>query len=120
MQESVSNIFRKFLVPPPPGKPPTKKPRVHPIIQVVSGEWRLAESEGRLPNWRIFTPTYIAGYCAIMKSNSPLCHPHLYAEDLSEYLQGLPERKKWWTLDPVAVAEPLDGPHYFHLYFHLF
>ena len=83
---------------------------MHPIIQVVSKEWEQAENEGRLPNWGLFTPTYIEKHCDIMKAQRPKCHPDLYATNLTGYLQGLPERRKWWILESAASMDSGDGP----------
>ncbi|KAF8264783.1 hypothetical protein EI94DRAFT_1805320 [Lactarius quietus] len=54
----VGNQFKKFM-----GDPSkhTKKPRMHPIIQIMSEEWKAAEAEQRMPDWGIFTLDHISG-----------------------------------------------------------
>ncbi|KAF8258510.1 hypothetical protein EI94DRAFT_1815193 [Lactarius quietus] len=82
----VGNQFKKFM-----GNPSkhTKKPRMHPIIQIMSGEWKVAESEQRMPDWGIFTLDHISGYCHTQQEAHSDWHPDLSTLDLSRYLQGL-------------------------------
>ncbi|KAF8269516.1 hypothetical protein EI94DRAFT_1699433 [Lactarius quietus] len=69
---SVGNQFKKFM-----GDPSkhTKKPCMHPIIQIMSEEWKAAEAEQRMPEWGIFTLDHISG----------------------RYLQGLQNHRRWWV-----------------------
>ncbi|KAF8265206.1 hypothetical protein EI94DRAFT_1702658 [Lactarius quietus] len=83
---SVGNQFKKFM-----GHPSkhTKKPRMHPIIQIMSEEWKVAEAEKCMPEWGIFTLDHISGYCHAQQEAHSDWHPDLSTLDLSCYLQGL-------------------------------
>ncbi|KAF8256829.1 hypothetical protein EI94DRAFT_1820187 [Lactarius quietus] len=83
----VGNQFKKFM-----GDPSkhTKKPHMHPIIQIMSEEWKAAEVEQRMPEWGIFTLDHISGYCHAQQEAHSDWHPDLSTLDLSNYLQGLP------------------------------
>ncbi|KAF8268597.1 hypothetical protein EI94DRAFT_1700095 [Lactarius quietus] len=82
----VGNQFKKFM-----GDPSkhTKKPRMHPIIQIMSEEWKVAEAEQHMPDWGIFTLDHISGYCHAQREAHSDWHPDLSTLDLSRYLQGL-------------------------------
>ncbi|KAF8259255.1 hypothetical protein EI94DRAFT_1707269 [Lactarius quietus] len=90
---SVGNQFKKFM-----GDPSkhTKKPRMHPIIQIMSEEWK-AEAEQRMPDWGIFTLDHISGYCHAQREAHSDWHPDLSTLDLSRYLQGLQNHRRWWV-----------------------
>ncbi|KAF8269518.1 hypothetical protein EI94DRAFT_1799068 [Lactarius quietus] len=82
-----------------------KKPCVHPIIQVMTVEWKAAEVEKQSPDWSIFTTDYISSYCENQKANEPDWHPDLSSLDLGPYLEGLQEHKRWWE---VGLPAPQD------------
>ncbi|KAF8260357.1 hypothetical protein EI94DRAFT_1811827 [Lactarius quietus] len=90
----VGNQFKKFM-----GDPSkhTKKPRMHPIIQIMSEEWKAAEAEQRMPDWGIFTLDHISGYCHAQREAHSDWHPDLSTLDLSRYLQGLQSHRRWWV-----------------------
>ncbi|KAF8263402.1 hypothetical protein EI94DRAFT_1704024 [Lactarius quietus] len=73
---SVANNFKKFVAEPNKN---LKKPRVHPIIQVMSRVWKKAEEESWMPDWSIFTTDYISGFCANQRANEPDWHSDLLA-----------------------------------------
>ncbi|KAF8262900.1 hypothetical protein EI94DRAFT_1704411 [Lactarius quietus] len=91
---SVGNQFKKFM-----GDPSkhTKKPRIHPIIQIMSEEWKVAEAEQHMPDWGIFTLDHISGYCHAQWEAHSDWHPDLLTLDLSRYLQGLQNHRRWWV-----------------------
>ncbi|KAF8263855.1 hypothetical protein EI94DRAFT_1703708 [Lactarius quietus] len=90
----VGNQFKKFM-----GDPSkhTKKPRMHPIIQIMSEEWKAAEAEQRMPEWGIFTLDHISGYRHAQREAHSDWHPDLSTLDLSNYLQGLQNHRRWWV-----------------------
>ncbi|KAF8261944.1 hypothetical protein EI94DRAFT_1705159 [Lactarius quietus] len=90
----VGNQFKKFM-----GDPSkhTKKPCMHPIIQIMSEEWKAAEAEQRMPEWGIFTLDHIPGYCHAQWEAHSDWHPDLSTLDLSNYLQGLQNHRQWWV-----------------------
>ncbi|KAF8265417.1 hypothetical protein EI94DRAFT_1702515 [Lactarius quietus] len=90
----VGNQFKKFM-----GDPSkhTKKPRMHPIIQIMSEEWKAAEVEQRMPDWGIFTLDHISGYYHAQREAHSDWHPDLSTLDLSRYLQGLQNHRRWWV-----------------------
>ncbi|KAF8260108.1 hypothetical protein EI94DRAFT_1706539 [Lactarius quietus] len=90
----VGNQFKKFM-----GDPSkhTKKPRMHPIIQIMSEEWKAAEAEQRMPDWGIFTLDHISGYCHAQREAHSDWHPDISTLDLSRYLQGLQNHRRWWV-----------------------
>ncbi|KAF8262902.1 hypothetical protein EI94DRAFT_1704413 [Lactarius quietus] len=102
---SVGNNFKKYM------SEPTKilkKPRVHPIIQVMSVEWKAAEAEKRSPDWSIFTTDYISSYCENQRANELNWHPDLSSLDLGPYLEGLQEHKRWWEVGLPAAQDDED------------
>ncbi|KAF8258659.1 hypothetical protein EI94DRAFT_1707792 [Lactarius quietus] len=90
----VGDQFKKFM-----GDPSkhTKKPRMHPIIQIMSEEWKVAEAEQRMPEWGIFTLDHISGYCHAQREAHSDWHPDLSTLNLSNYLQGLQNHRRWWV-----------------------
>ncbi|KAF8261940.1 hypothetical protein EI94DRAFT_1705175 [Lactarius quietus] len=87
---SVGNNFKKYM------SEPTKilkKPRIHPIIQVMSVEWKAAEAEN---------------YCENQRANEPDWHPDLSSLDLGPYLEGLQEHKRWWEVGLPAPQHDED------------
>ncbi|KAF8258426.1 hypothetical protein EI94DRAFT_1815345 [Lactarius quietus] len=102
---SVGNNFKKYM------SEPTKilkKPRIHPIIQVMSVEWKVAEAEKRSPDWSIFTTDYISSYCENQRVNELDWHPDLSSLDLGPYLEGLQEHKRWWEVGLPAAQDNED------------
>ncbi|KAF8267005.1 hypothetical protein EI94DRAFT_1701366 [Lactarius quietus] len=103
---SVGNQFKKFM-----GDPSkhTKKPRMHPIIQIMSEEWKEAEAEQRMPDWGIFTLGHISGYCHAQREAHSDWHPDLSTLDLSRYLQGLQNHRRWWVTGLPPPHGDVDG-----------
>lgn len=87
-QDSVNNIYKLYAN-------VTKKPRVHPLVQVVGVEWVAAKTQGRTPNWSLFTPKTVSVLCAKMRRNHPAWHPGLSSENLDNYLKMVTAKKMW-------------------------
>ncbi|KAN0140675.1 hypothetical protein V8E53_001502 [Lactarius tabidus] len=73
-----------------------KIPRIHPIIQVMTDEWKAASIEQRRPCWHIFTEVNIQYICDQVAVNNPTWFPDLYATNLTLYLNGVHANKLWW------------------------
>ncbi|KAF8267271.1 hypothetical protein EI94DRAFT_1701122 [Lactarius quietus] len=101
----VGNQFKKFM-----GDPSkhTKKPCIHPIIQIMSEEWKAAEAEQRMPDWGIFTLDHISGYCHAQREAHSDWHPDLSTLKLSRYLQGLQNHRRWWVTGLPPPHSDLD------------
>ncbi|KAF8258655.1 hypothetical protein EI94DRAFT_1707796 [Lactarius quietus] len=72
-----------------------KKPRIHPIIQIMAQEWRAAEAEQRMPNWGIFTLDYVSEHCNAQREAHTDWHLHLLTLYFTVYLQGIPDDRCW-------------------------
>ncbi|KAN0131146.1 hypothetical protein V8E53_011038 [Lactarius tabidus] len=73
-----------------------KIPRIHPIIQIMTDEWKAASHEQRKPCWDIFTEETIAYVCDQVATENPTWYPHLYATDLTSYVRGEHPSRTWW------------------------
>jgi hypothetical protein len=73
-----------------------KIPCIHPIIQVMTDEWKAASIEQRRPCWHIFTEVNIQYICDQVAVNNPTWFPDLYATNLTLYLNGVHANKLWW------------------------
>ncbi|KAF8268165.1 hypothetical protein EI94DRAFT_1800752 [Lactarius quietus] len=103
---SVGNNFKKYMSEPTKN---LKKPRVHPIIQVMSREWKKAEEESRMPDWSIFTTHYISGFCENQRASEPDWHLDLSSLDLGPYMEGLQDHRRWWEVSLPAPQDVEDG-----------
>ncbi|KAN0133108.1 hypothetical protein V8E53_009138 [Lactarius tabidus] len=74
----------------------TNIPRIHPIIQVMTNEWKAASTDQRKPRWDIFTEANIAHICDQVAMHNPTWYRYLYATHLSSYLGGQHPKKMWW------------------------
>ena len=81
-------------------------PRVHPIIQLMTAEWKDASRAGRKPQWNKFSDEHITEACAQVSSKHPDWHPDLYATDLSRRLRGTPPASRWWICPPSESSIP--------------
>ncbi|KAF8258709.1 hypothetical protein EI94DRAFT_1707749 [Lactarius quietus] len=104
---SVANNFKKFVA---ERNKNLKKPHIHPIIQVMSREWKKAEEESRTPNWSIFTTDYISEFCKNQRASEPDWHSDLSSLDLGPYMEGLQDHKKWWDVGLPAPQDDEDVP----------
>ncbi|KAF8262899.1 hypothetical protein EI94DRAFT_1808077 [Lactarius quietus] len=84
---SLENQFNTFMGDPMKVR---KKPRIHPIIQIMAQEWKAAEWEAHT-DW----------------------HLHLSTVDFTVYLQGIPDDRCWWITglppphgDPETIEDP--------------
>ena len=75
-------------------------PRIHPIIQTVSLEWKTAGIQNYPPRWGLFTEKYIMTFCSQVEVENLGWHEDLYATDLTHYLACLPESRCWWHPKP--------------------
>jgi hypothetical protein len=93
-------------------------PRVHPIIQVMTAEWKDASDSGRKPRWSIFTDNYIKQVCDQVAMSNTDWNPQLYATDLSHYLVGTSSRSMWWILpgSQSSAVQASDDSAYKSLY----
>ena len=85
-------------------------PRLHPIIQLMTAEWRDASETGRKPHWNIFTDEYIGQACAQVLRKHPDWHPDLYATDLKVRYTGTPPESAWWIHPPIG-SSIMQGSH---------
>lgn len=72
-------------------------------------EWQVARTDGRSPNWGIFTTSYISASCTKMASDHPDWHRDIYALDLSTYIKPNAKKKPWWLHGPQVVEAPDEG-----------
>jgi hypothetical protein len=77
----------------------SKKPRVHPMIQIITNEWKAASEEQRQPRWFILTDSYLRRACEEVARVNPTWHEYLSMPDLSLYSAGMPMKMKWWLAD---------------------
>ena len=81
-----------------------KKPRVHPVIQIMATEWRRLESLGSsppnwekgLPIWGNVTVSMVETACKAVAVKNPDWHADLSAQDISQYLRDVSAAKRWW------------------------
>ena len=87
-----------------------KRTRVHPIVQLMTAEWRDVFINHRKPRWDLFTDTFIAASCNKAAMANPGWHPDLYATNLTVHLIGTSSASMWWIL-PVhePSADPFGG-----------
>jgi hypothetical protein len=90
--------------------PNTKMPRVHPIIQLMADEWDKSRKENCAPKWDGLSIAYITQICQNVAADHPEWHRDLVTLDLSAYLRGLTQRKRWW------VQETEDGTWQHHIH----
>ncbi|KAF8259605.1 hypothetical protein EI94DRAFT_1706980 [Lactarius quietus] len=97
-----------------------KKPRIHPIIQIMAQEWKAAEVEQHMPNWGIFTLDYISDYYNAQQEAHTDWHLHLSTVNFTVYLQGIPDDRHWWiTSLPPPQGDPPTPPFMLGLQHHL-
>ncbi|KAH9031491.1 hypothetical protein EDB84DRAFT_1438902 [Lactarius hengduanensis] len=73
-----------------------KMPRVHPVVQAISKEWKAARGDNRVPSWDGITLEYVAQLCKKTEEVYPDWHASLMSVDLREYLVGIEPSKMWW------------------------
>jgi hypothetical protein len=73
-----------------------KMPRVHPVIQAISAEWKAANNDTRAPDLCEITSEYVARLCDQTEEEHPDWHVSLMSPDLHEYLVGIEPSKMWW------------------------
>jgi hypothetical protein len=71
---------------------------MHPIIQIMTTEWKDTSENRRQPRWGIFTDAYIKQACAQVANANPEWHADLYSISLTKYLTGKAGKKLWWVL----------------------
>ncbi|KAF8259622.1 hypothetical protein EI94DRAFT_1706978 [Lactarius quietus] len=106
---SLENQFNAFMGDPMKVR---KKPRIHPIIQIMAQEWKVAEVEQHMPNWGIFTFDYVSEHCNAQREAHTDWHLHLSTLDFTVYLQGIPDDRRWWITGlppPQGDPEGRDG-----------
>jgi hypothetical protein len=86
-----------------------KKPRMHPVVQHMGGEWRQAERDNRPPNWNSVSLSAVQQSCREIAASHQDWHPDLNALDLSAYLVQVPSKKIWWRTGLPAAGEAEDG-----------
>ncbi|KAF8261943.1 hypothetical protein EI94DRAFT_1809562 [Lactarius quietus] len=108
---SLENQFNAFMGDPMKVR---KKPRIHPIIQIMAQEWKVAEVEQCMPNWGIFTFDYVSEHCNAQREAHTDWHLHLLTLDFTVYLQGIPDDRHWWITGlPPPQGDPevaIEGP----------
>lgn len=90
----------------------SEAPRLHPIVQLMTAEWKNASDNGRQPRWNILTDGYIRQACEQVAEANPDWHADLYATDLSKHTAQLTTKSKWWVLPgsrPSAAKGSADG-----------
>ncbi|KAH9009800.1 hypothetical protein EDB85DRAFT_1902735 [Lactarius pseudohatsudake] len=73
-----------------------KMPRVHPVLQAISKEWKAAKGNNRVPSWDGITLEYVAQLCKKTEEIYPDWHASLMSVNLREYLVGIEPSKMWW------------------------
>jgi hypothetical protein len=86
-----------------------KKPRLHPVIRLVGGEWEEATAQKRAMNWGKISLPYLQGVCRILAEQNPDWHRDLHGMELGNYLVGVLPEKMWWHVNPPALQEPEDS-----------
>jgi hypothetical protein len=109
-QLMVNAVYAKYPAD-PDGR--LKKPRCHPVSQLMGSEWVAAGKEGRAPNWANFSMPIVSASCQQQAERWPDWHPDLTAEDISTYLQEVPPKLLWWRQLPPPTAPGVeDGAFY--------
>ena len=88
----VGVAFQPFLEKP-------KKPHLHPMIQIMTSEWKAAGEEGWQPHWFIFTDSFLQHVCNQVMQENPKWNADLSLTDLSPYMAGMPHKWQWWLVD---------------------
>ena len=80
MKEIVSSIYRKY--------PADKKTRpcLHPIVQLIGGEWREADALKRDVSWATINLPNVIQLCRHQAQQNPGWNADLSAERLEKYL----------------------------------
>ncbi|KAN0131094.1 hypothetical protein V8E53_011095 [Lactarius tabidus] len=94
--EEIAFIASKYAPYMDPESRKYKIPRIHPIIQIMTDEWKAASHEQRKPRWDIFTEETITYVCDQVATENPTWYPHLYAMDLTSYVRGKHPSRTWW------------------------
>ena len=87
-------------------------PCVHPIIQLITREWRDAKDDERDPDWSVMSDAHIKESCEEVTAANPTWHKDLFAVYLDLYIAGLAQKKRWWVLPGAkssAVQAGEDG-----------
>jgi hypothetical protein len=77
----------------------SKRPRVHPMIQIMTNEWKEALEEHRQPRWFIFNESYLRRACEEVARENPMWHEYLSMPDLTHYRRGMSVKMMWWLAD---------------------
>ena len=87
-------------------------PCVHPIIQLITREWRDAKDDKWDPDWSVMSDAHIKESCEKVAAANPTWHKDLFAIYLNPYIAGLAQKKSWWVLPGAkssAVQAGKDG-----------
>jgi len=79
--------------------PGMKMPRVHPVVQAISSEWRAAKGDKCVPTWDGITLEYVEQLCKKTEEVYSDWHASLMSLDLREYLVGIEPSKMWWLAE---------------------
>lgn len=82
---------------------------MHPVVQLVGAELRLATAEDRDPNWNNVTLESVRLSCLDLSTRQPDWHGDLSALILTPYFDTVPSSKIWWVPEPSEVEEVEDG-----------
>ncbi|KAN0128960.1 hypothetical protein V8E53_013222 [Lactarius tabidus] len=74
--EEIAFIASRYALYMDPESRKYKIPHIHPIIQIVTDEWKAASHEQRKPRWDIFTEETIAYVCDQVATENPTWYPH--------------------------------------------
>ena len=64
-------------------------PCVHPIIQLITREWRDAKDDERDPDWSVMSDAHIKESCEEVAAANPTWHKDLFVVYLDLYIAGL-------------------------------
>ena len=89
-------------------------PHVHPIIQLMTAEWKDVFINCQKPHWNLFTDAFIAASCNEASMANPDWND-LYATDLNVHLIGTSSASMWWILPSQHLLHLLPLPPTLHL-----
>lgn len=92
------------------------RPRLHPVVQLIGGEWLQASNEKRDVSWTSLTHANVIQLCRHHAQTTPDWNANLTAERLDSYLGEIPPNQLWYNFQPEAIAADDDGVSHLIIY----
>ena len=87
------------------------RPRLHPVVQLIGGEWREASDNKRDIDWTSLTVANVTQLCRHHASMNPGWNIALTAENLDGYLGDIPPNQLWYTFEYKITVPSEDGAY---------